>query len=85
MSIAGKFDEWNAALTFASPDELTGVLEINIQAASVGTGSGLKNGKLKCKDFFDVQRNPVITFKSGDRSLQEPDADLGDRDLLVPK
>jgi polyisoprenoid-binding protein YceI len=64
VSIAGKFDKWDAALTFASPDEVTGVLEINIQAASVDTGSGLKNGKLKGKDFFDVERNPVITFKS---------------------
>jgi polyisoprenoid-binding protein YceI len=24
----------------------------------------MKNGKLKSKDFFDVERNPVITFKS---------------------
>jgi polyisoprenoid-binding protein YceI len=64
VKIAGKFDKWDAALTFTSPDETTGVLEINIQAASVDTGSGLKNGKLKGKDFFDAERNPVIMFKS---------------------
>jgi polyisoprenoid-binding protein YceI len=64
INIAGKFDKWDATLTFASPDETTGVLEIIIQAASVDTGSGLKNGKLKSKDFFDVERSPVITFKS---------------------
>src|ERR1700758_3845473 len=64
VKIAGKFDRWDASLTFTSPDETTGVLEITIQAASVDTGSGLKNGKLKSKDFFDVDRNPVITFKS---------------------
>jgi polyisoprenoid-binding protein YceI len=64
VTIAGKFDKWDASLTFTSPDETTGVLEINIQAASVDTGSGLKNGKLKGKDFFDVERNPVITFRS---------------------
>jgi len=63
-TIAGKFDKWDATLTFASPDETTGVLEIIIQAASVDTGSGLKDGKLKGKDFFDVQANPLITFKS---------------------
>jgi len=51
-------------LKFASTDETTGVLEIKIQAASVNTGSGLKNGKLKNKDFFDVERNPLITFTS---------------------
>jgi polyisoprenoid-binding protein YceI len=34
-TIAGKFDKWDATLTFTSPDETTGVLEIIIQAASV--------------------------------------------------
>ena len=64
VKIAGKFDKWDATLTFTSPDETTGVLEIKIQAASVDTGSGMKNSKLKSKDFFDVEQNPVITFKS---------------------
>jgi polyisoprenoid-binding protein YceI len=64
VDITGKFDKWDASLTFTSPDETTGVLQITIQAASVDTGSGMKNGKLKGKDFFDVENNPVITFKS---------------------
>lgn len=64
VKIAGKFDKWDATLTFASPDETTGVLEIKIQAASVNTGSGMKNGKLRSKDFFDVEQNPLITFRS---------------------
>ena len=64
VKIAGKFDKWDAGLTFKSPDETTGLLEIRIDAASVDTGSGMKNGKLKSKDFFDVEQNPYITFKS---------------------
>ena len=64
VKIAGKFDKWDATLTFTSPDETTGVLEIKIQAASVDTGSGMKDRKLKGKDFFDVEQNPLITFKS---------------------
>lgn len=64
VKIAGRFDKWDATLTFTSPNETTGVLEIIIQAASVDTGSGMKNGKLKGKDFFDVEQNPLITFKS---------------------
>jgi polyisoprenoid-binding protein YceI len=64
VDITGKFDKWDARLTFTSPDETTGALEITIQAASVDTGSGMKNGKLKGKDFFDVEHNPVMTFKS---------------------
>jgi polyisoprenoid-binding protein YceI len=64
VSIAGKFDKWDANLTFMSPDETTGALQIKIEAASVDTGSGMKNGKLKGKDFFDAENNPYITFTS---------------------
>jgi polyisoprenoid-binding protein YceI len=42
----------------------TAVFDVKIQAASVDTGSGLKNNKLKSADFFDVDNNPLITFKS---------------------
>jgi polyisoprenoid-binding protein YceI len=64
VSIAGTFDQWNASLTFGSPDVSTGVLDVEIQAASVDTGSGMKNSKLKGSDFFDVKNNPLISFKS---------------------
>src|SRR5882762_7387801 len=64
VAIKGTFDKWDATLTFTSPDVSTGVLDIKIQADSVDTGSGMKNGKLKGKDFFDVKQNPIITFKS---------------------
>jgi polyisoprenoid-binding protein YceI len=30
----------------------------------VNTGSGMKDDKLKSKDFFDVKQDPLITFKS---------------------
>ena len=63
-TIAGKFDKWDASLTFTSPDETTGALVIKIHAESVDTGSGMKNSKLKGKDFFDVEHYPEITFVS---------------------
>jgi polyisoprenoid-binding protein YceI len=64
VAIKGTFDKWDATLTFASTDVSSGVLDIKIQAASVDTGSGMKNGKLKGKDFFDAKNAPLITFKS---------------------
>jgi len=73
ISIAGTFDRWDATLTFTSPDVTTAVLDIEIQAASVDTGSGLKNSKLKNEDFFDVERNPLITFKSTKITQTGPD------------
>jgi polyisoprenoid-binding protein YceI len=64
VPIAGDFQKWNATLKFSSPAVETGHLDIEIQAATVNTGSGMKNDKLKSKDFFDVEQNPLITFKS---------------------
>jgi polyisoprenoid-binding protein YceI len=64
IPIKGTFDKWNASIKLSSVDVRSAVLEIEIQADSVNTGSGLKNNKLKSKDFFDVKDSPTITFKS---------------------
>jgi len=64
VAINGKFEKWDATLTFPSTDVTTGVLDIKIQAESIDTGSGMKDGKLKGKDFFNVKEDPLITFHS---------------------
>jgi polyisoprenoid-binding protein YceI len=64
VALEGTFQKWDATLVFTSADLTTGVLDIKIQAASVDTGSGMKDGKLKSKDFFDVEKDPYITFHS---------------------
>jgi polyisoprenoid-binding protein YceI len=64
VAIKGTFDKWDASLTFTSPDVSTAVLDVEIQAATVNTGSGLKDSKLKGSDFFELNDNPLITFKS---------------------
>jgi polyisoprenoid-binding protein YceI len=64
VPVSGNFEKWDATLTFTSPDVTTGVLDVKIQAASVNTGSGMKDKKLKSKDFFDAENDPLITFKS---------------------
>jgi polyisoprenoid-binding protein YceI len=64
VALEGTFEKWDTTINFTSPDISTGILEIKIQADSVNTGSGMKDGKLKSKDFFDVKDNPTITFLS---------------------
>ena len=83
IDIKGKFDKWTANLTFTSPDEATGVLEIIVDASSVDTGSGMKNGKMKSKDFFDVERNPQITFRSTKFVQSGPDTFEVDGDFTI--
>jgi polyisoprenoid-binding protein YceI len=64
VPIEGVFDKWDATLTYTSAQVEDGVLDVKIQAASVDTGSGMKDGKLKSKDFFNVEQDPYITFHS---------------------
>ncbi len=64
VAIEGTFDKWEAALTFTSPEAESAVFDVKIYADSVDTGSSIKNNKLESADFFDVQNNPYITFRS---------------------
>jgi polyisoprenoid-binding protein YceI len=83
VAIVGKFDKWDATLTFTSPEFSTGVLDIKIYAASVDTGSGMKNGKLKGKDFFDVENNPLITLHSTKVEQTGPNTVAFDGDFTI--
>lgn len=83
VAIKGTFDKWDASLSFTSTDPTTGVLDIKIQADSVDTGSGMKNGKLKGKDFFNAKDNPYITFKSTKVEQTGPDTFSVDGDFTI--
>ena len=83
VALEGKFDKWRSTLVFTSPDVTTGVLDIKIEADSVDTGSGMKNGKLKGDKFFDVKNNPTITFHSTKVVQTAPDVFEVDGDFTI--
>ena len=47
MTVQGKFDKWTSSLTFTSPDISTAVFKLKVDASSVDTGDGMKNGVLR--------------------------------------
>jgi polyisoprenoid-binding protein YceI len=83
VSLVGTFDKWDSTLTFTSPDVTTGALDLTIQAESVSTGSGMKDGKLKSKEFFNVKQDPLITFKSTKIVQTGPDTFEVDGDFTI--
>jgi polyisoprenoid-binding protein YceI len=83
VKLVGTFNKWDASLTFTTTDVTTGVLDIKIQADSVSTGSGMKDGKLKSKDFFDVKENPMITFLSKKVTQTGPETFEVDGDFTI--
>ena len=64
VPIEGRFDQWEASLTATSTAAESVVLDVKVQAASVHTGSGLKDSTLKSDDFFNVDQDPLLTFRS---------------------
>jgi polyisoprenoid-binding protein YceI len=83
VAIKGTFQKWDSSFTCTSTDANLCVLEIRIQADSVDTGSGMKDGKLKSKDFFNVKDNPYITFKSTKNVQTGPDTFEVDGDFTI--
>jgi len=49
----------------------------------VDTGSGMKNGKLKGKNVFDVEKNSLITFHSSKAVQTGPDTIEFDGDFTI--
>lgn len=83
VSISGDFDKTEASLVFTSPDLSTAVLDVKIQSASVNTGSGMKDGKLRSKDFFDSEHDPLITFHSTKVTQTGPNTVEFDGDFTI--
>jgi polyisoprenoid-binding protein YceI len=79
----GGISPWSSDLRFFFCLVFLLALVVLIQAASVDTGSGMKNGKLKSKDFFDVENNPLIAFHSTKVEQIGPDTVVFDGDFTI--
>jgi polyisoprenoid-binding protein YceI len=62
--MTGNFDKWTATLTFSSRQATSGVLDVEIQAASLHTAGGPNGDRMKGRNFLDVEQDPVISFKT---------------------
>jgi polyisoprenoid-binding protein YceI len=61
--VRGQFKDFAAVVTVAQPFELSTV-EATVQMASIDTNSTDRDTHVKSGDFFDVENNPTMTFKS---------------------
>jgi polyisoprenoid-binding protein YceI len=63
--IQGTFSSWHGTLKIPVLGSTDGVsLMLNISTDSMTTGSGMKDGVIKGKDFFNVKEFPSIIFVS---------------------
>jgi polyisoprenoid-binding protein YceI len=63
--VNGVFKTWTGKLSQATPGvPETATLSLEVTAASMSTGSGLKDKMVKGKDFFYVKDFPTVSFTS---------------------
>jgi polyisoprenoid-binding protein YceI len=62
--VVGVFHSWDADMKVPAGKFADASLVLEIEAASVTTGSGLRDKEVKGKNFFAVQEHPKIRFAS---------------------
>ena len=62
--VVGVFHSWDADMKIPADKFADASLVLEIEAASVTTGSGLRDKELKGKNFFAAQEHPKIRFAS---------------------
>lgn len=62
--VHGGFEKLSGSLTYDPQDPSKSSVEARIESASINTREGQRDAHLKSPDFFDVEKFPVILFKS---------------------
>jgi polyisoprenoid-binding protein YceI len=62
--VRGHFADFAGAITFAPDDVAGSSVEFTIQTKSIDTNQAQRDEHLRSADFFDVEKFPLLTFKS---------------------
>ena len=68
-TVTGHFAEFSGSFEIAEPVEGS-VVQARLKAASIDTGSGMRDDHLRSPDFLNVQSNPLIVYAGRDVTAQ---------------
>jgi polyisoprenoid-binding protein YceI len=63
-TVRGRFTDVSGTVQSVDDDPAAGLVDLTIAVASIDTREPQRDAHLRSADFFDVERFPVITFKS---------------------
>jgi len=63
-SVQGRFDRFDGTIEFDPEKPEVAVVRATVEAASINTNNAKRDKHLRSGDFFDVEKNPTISFKS---------------------
>ena len=81
--VRGQFKNFSAVVSIAQPFE-NSTVEATVQLASVDTNAADRDTHLKSADFFDVENNPAMTFKSTKVTNSSLEGDLTIKGVTKP-
>ena len=73
-TVRGSFTDFTGEAHIDTVDPESSSVSLTIQAASVNTGQGQRDGHLRTGDFFDVDTFPTLTFAS--TAVSRPESDV---------
>lgn len=62
--VSGRFNEFNGTVNVDAEKPENSVVDVTIQTKSIDTANAKRDGHLRSADFFHVEKNPTMTFKS---------------------
>lgn len=62
--VKGKFTDFEGTIVYDEEDITRSSVEVTIKAASINTGNDRRDEDLRSENFFEVEKYPLITFKS---------------------
>jgi polyisoprenoid-binding protein YceI len=73
-NVRGSFRDFSLEVVFDPEHPELGSVVATVVAASIDTGQGQRDGHLRSPDFLDVERFPVLTFRSTEVAARGGDA-----------
>ena len=73
MTVRGYFDELSATADIDPEHPETSTVEVTISTASIRTNNGIRDNDLRSSNFLEVEKYPVMTFKSTSVEPTGPD------------
>lgn len=64
QAFKGKFEKWEAIISFDAANLTESVIKVNIDTASAKTGNAMYDGTLPTADWFDIKNHPQASFVS---------------------
>jgi len=62
--VRGRFSDFNGTIEYDEEHPERSQVNVEVQAASIDTSERDRDVHLRSADFFDVENNPVLTFRS---------------------